>query len=82
MLRQLPDRSEEAARGRVRFSLTRWVLTARTTWQARRRAAAYGPGMDARTARATVRLSSHPEDYAYLLRHLDGQGTVVRAVCL
>ncbi len=52
-----------AGRGRVRFPLVRWVLAPRTTWQARRLAADFGEGMDARTAWVTARLARHPEDH-------------------
>ncbi|MER5348364.1 hypothetical protein ABT030_50700 [Streptomyces mirabilis] len=43
--------------GRVRFPLARWVLAPRTTWQARRLAADFGKGMDAKTAWVMARLA-------------------------
>ncbi|WP_329273785.1 hypothetical protein [Streptomyces sp. NBC_01451] len=52
----------------------RWVLAPRTTWRARRRAIAFGPGIDARTAWTMARLERHPEERAYGMRHLDGEG--------
>ncbi|MER5886989.1 hypothetical protein ABT160_24460 [Streptomyces sp. NPDC001941] len=55
----------------VRFSFARWVLAPRTTWQARRLAAAFGDGMDARTAWAMARLARHPEERLLALAHLD-----------
>ncbi|MFK0261418.1 hypothetical protein ACIQU1_08815 [Streptomyces angustmyceticus] len=51
-----------AGAGRVRFTLVRWLLAPRTTWQARRLAADFGPGMDARTAWTMTHLASHPEE--------------------
>ncbi|HBF82489.1 MAG TPA: hypothetical protein DD420_21930 [Streptomyces sp.] len=70
------DDPGEAARrtavtGRVRFSLGRWVLAPRTTWQARRLAADFGEGMDARTAWVMARLARHPEERGYAMGHLD-----------
>lgn len=63
-----------AGAGRIRFPLVRWVLAPRTTWQARRLAADFGPGMDARTAWALARLRRHPEEDEYAKRHLaDGE---------
>ncbi|MEV7470889.1 hypothetical protein AB0O20_30945 [Streptomyces kronopolitis] len=62
----------EAGTGRVRFALTRWLLTPRTTWQARRLAADFGPGMDARTAWTMARLARHPDERVYAMAHLDG----------
>jgi hypothetical protein len=59
--------------GRVRFPLTRWVLAPRTTWQARRLAAEFGEGMDARTAWAMARLARHPDEHGYAMAHLDGE---------
>ncbi|MGW2330295.1 hypothetical protein ACWC5C_31685 [Streptomyces sp. NPDC001700] len=58
------------ATGRIRFPLVRWALAPRTTWRARRLAADFGPGMDARTAWAMARLRRHPEEYAFAMRHL------------
>ncbi|WP_283458972.1 hypothetical protein [Streptomyces sp. G-G2] len=59
--------------GRVRLStwLWRWVLAPRTTWQARRLAADFGPGMDARTAWVMARLARHPDEHGYAMHHLD-----------
>lgn len=60
------------ATGRVRFSVARWVLAPRTTWQARRVAASFGPGMDADTAWRMARLARHPEERLYAMRHRGG----------
>ncbi|MEW2044015.1 hypothetical protein AB0885_45080 [Streptomyces sp. NPDC005534] len=60
------------APARVRFSMGRWILAPRTTWQARRIAADFGPGMDAKTAWVMARLQRHPDEYPYMVRHLDG----------
>ncbi|WP_421107723.1 hypothetical protein [Streptomyces sp. NEAU-S77] len=57
-----------AGAGRIRFPLVRWVLAPRTTWQARRLAAAFGPGKDARTVWALARLREHPEEDDYAKR--------------
>lgn len=62
--------------GRVQFPLTRWILAPRTTWQARRLAAEFGAGIDARTAWVMARLARHPEEYGYAMTHLDGDGMV------
>lgn len=62
-----------AGTGRVRFSLVRWVLAPRTTWQARHLAAEFGPGMDADTAWVMARLARHPEERVYAMRHLNGE---------
>ncbi|CAL9470633.1 hypothetical protein SUDANB70_02835 [Streptomyces sp. enrichment culture] len=59
--------------GRVRFPLVRWVLAPRTTWQARRLAAEFGPSMDARTAWAMARLARHPEEHVYAMQLLDDE---------
>ncbi|MDX2826602.1 hypothetical protein PV416_37415 [Streptomyces ipomoeae] len=59
--------------GRVRFSLARWVLAPRTTWQARRLAAEFGPGMDARTAWVMTRLARHPDELPYAMWHLNSE---------
>ncbi|MEV7415887.1 hypothetical protein [Streptomyces sp. NPDC089919] len=64
--------SRRTAAGRVRFSLARWVLAPLTTRQARRLADGFGPGMDARTAWALARVARHPDEYAYVMAHLDG----------
>ncbi|MFF8646412.1 hypothetical protein [Streptomyces sp. NPDC015345] len=61
-----------AGTGRVRISLVRWVLAPRTTWQARRLAADFGDGMDARTAWVMARLARHPDERGYAMGHLDG----------
>ncbi|WP_331735706.1 hypothetical protein [Streptomyces sp. NBC_00057] len=60
-----------AGTGRVRFSLARWVLAPRTTWQAHRLAADFGEGMDARTAWVMARLARHPDERGYAMGHLD-----------
>ncbi|MFH8558940.1 hypothetical protein ACH4FE_35860 [Streptomyces celluloflavus] len=62
-----------AGTGRVRFSLARWVLAPRTTWQARRLAADFGAGMDARTAWVMARLARHPDEHGYAMAHLDDE---------
>ncbi|MFJ4829321.1 hypothetical protein ACIP79_05250 [Streptomyces sp. NPDC088747] len=62
-----------AGTGRVRFSLVRWVLAPRTTWQARCLAAEFEPGMDARTAWMMARLARHPDERPYAMRHLNGE---------
>ncbi|MGX7760387.1 hypothetical protein ACWQ06_17245 [Streptomyces angustmyceticus] len=67
-----PDLKGAAGAGRVRFSLTRWLLAPRTTWQARRLAAGFGPGMDARTAWTMARLARHPDEHVYAMALLDG----------
>ncbi|MFC7933282.1 hypothetical protein [Streptomyces cinereoruber] len=69
----LPGRAGRttAGTGRVRFSLARWVLAPRTTWQARRLAADFGEGMDARTAWVMARLARHPDEHVYAMAHLD-----------
>ncbi|GAA0611772.1 hypothetical protein [Streptomyces crystallinus] len=51
----------------------RWVLTPRTTWQARHQAAGFGAGMDAKTAWVLARLARHPEERGYALAHLDDE---------
>ncbi|WP_243279867.1 hypothetical protein [Streptomyces griseofuscus] len=56
---------------RVRFPLVRWLLAPRTTWQARRLAADFGEGMDARTAWVMARLARHPDERGYAMAHLD-----------
>ncbi|WP_259316646.1 hypothetical protein [Kitasatospora xanthocidica] len=58
---------------RVQFPLTRWILAPRTTWRARRLAADFGAGIDARTAWVMARLARHPEEYDYAMTHLDGE---------
>lgn len=60
-----------AGTGRVRFPLVRWVLAPRTTWQARRLAADFGEGMDARTAWVMARLARHPDEHGYAMAYLD-----------
>ncbi|MFK3734679.1 hypothetical protein ACI2LJ_30935 [Streptomyces sp. NPDC088090] len=69
----LPGRADRATvgTGRVRFSLARWALAPRTTWQARRLAAGFGEGMDARTAWVMARLARHPDEHVYAMAHLD-----------
>ncbi|MGW6488186.1 hypothetical protein [Streptomyces sp. NPDC055056] len=63
------------ASARVRFPAERWILAPRTTWQARRIAADFGPGMDAGTAWTMARLQRHPDEYPYMVRPLDGEQT-------
>jgi hypothetical protein len=62
-----------AGTGRVRFPLARWVLAPRTTWQARRLAADFGEGMDARTAWVMARVARHPDERGYAMAHLDDE---------
>ncbi|MCX4481683.1 hypothetical protein OOK44_35510 [Streptomyces cellulosae] len=62
-----------AGTGRVRFPLVRWVLAPRTTWQARRLAADFGEGMDAKTAWVMARLARHPDERGYAMAHLDDE---------
>lgn len=62
-----------AGAGRVRFPLVQWVLAPRTTWQARRLAADFGEGMDARTAWVMARLARHPDERDYAMAHLDDE---------
>ncbi|MFD5272109.1 hypothetical protein [Streptomyces sp. NPDC058335] len=62
-----------AGTSRVRFPLVRWVLAPRTTWQARRLAADFGEGMDARTAWVMARLARHPDERGYTMAHLDDE---------
>ncbi|MCX5345841.1 hypothetical protein [Streptomyces atratus] len=57
--------------GKVRFPLARWILAPRTTWQARRLAADFGEGTDARTAWMMARLPRHPDERGYAMGHLD-----------
>lgn len=67
-----PDEAGPAVgTGRVRFSPARWILAPRTTWQARRLAADFGKGMDARTAWVMARLARHPDERGYAMGHLD-----------
>ena len=68
-----PARSSVTGIGRVLFPLMRWVLARRTTWQARRLAAEFGPGMDARTAWVMARLARHPEEHVYAMRLLNDE---------
>ncbi|MFD4578117.1 hypothetical protein ACFWNK_38195 [Streptomyces sp. NPDC058417] len=69
----LPTGETVAGSGRVRLStwLWRWVLAPRTTWQARRLAADFGPGMDGHTAWVMARLVRHPDEHGYAMHHLD-----------
>ncbi|MFF0142398.1 hypothetical protein ACFYRN_38915 [Streptomyces sp. NPDC005227] len=60
---------------RVRFPTARWILAPRTTWQARRIAADFGPGIDAKTAWMMARLQRHPDAYPYMVNRLDGEQT-------
>ncbi|WP_256098698.1 hypothetical protein [Streptomyces agglomeratus] len=59
-----------AGTGRVRFPLVRWVLAPRTTWLARRLAADFGHGIDARTSWVMARLARHPDERVYAIHHL------------
>ncbi|MER6441254.1 hypothetical protein ABT275_33455 [Streptomyces sp. NPDC001185] len=70
-----PATSQPGTPGRVRFPVERWILAPRTTWQARRIAADFGPGMDADTAWTMARLQRHPDEYPYAIKHLDGEQT-------
>ncbi|MFD8733675.1 hypothetical protein ACFV06_02030 [Streptomyces sp. NPDC059618] len=63
------------APARVGFPVERWILAPRTTWRAWRIAAAFGPGIDARTAWAMARVQWHPDEYPYMNHHLDGERT-------
>ncbi|WP_199788625.1 hypothetical protein [Streptomyces sp. 351MFTsu5.1] len=62
-----------AETGRVWFRLARWVLAPRTTWLARRLAADFGKGMDAKTAWVMARLARHPDERVYAMAHLDDE---------
>ncbi|MGY9066818.1 hypothetical protein [Streptomyces sp. CAS3] len=66
-----PADGASASTGRVWFSLARWALAPRTTWQARRLAVEFAAGVDARTAWVMARLARHPEEHVYAMRHLD-----------
>ncbi|MEV6480394.1 hypothetical protein [Streptomyces sp. NPDC051576] len=68
-----PARRAEVGDGQIRLQIWRWVLAPRTTWQARRLAAEFGPGMDTRTAWVMARLARHPEERLYAMRHLNGE---------
>ncbi|MCX4581223.1 hypothetical protein OHB41_50665 [Streptomyces sp. NBC_01571] len=65
----------KTAPARVSFPMERWILAPRTTWQARRIAADFGPGMDAGTAWMMARLQRHSDEYPYMVRPLDGDQT-------
>ncbi|MFJ1549980.1 hypothetical protein [Streptomyces sp. NPDC088246] len=65
-----PHRDASAAHQRIKFPLSRWLLAPLTTRRARRLAAAYGPGMDARTAWALARTTTHPEEISFAMNHL------------
>ncbi|MFD9458792.1 hypothetical protein ACFWBC_37655 [Streptomyces sp. NPDC059985] len=64
-----------SGRGRVRMSAWLWrrLLAPRTTPQARRLSADFGPGMDARTAWVMARLTRHPDAHVPTRLHLDGE---------
>ncbi|WP_405557085.1 hypothetical protein OHV08_24970 [Streptomyces canus] len=62
-----------ARTGHIRLQFWRWVLAPRTTWQARRLAADFGPGMDARTAWVMARLARHPDEFPLAMQHLNGE---------
>ncbi|MGP3634314.1 hypothetical protein ACTU45_13240 [Streptomyces sp. 24-1644] len=57
----------------VRVGLGTWVLAPRTTWQARRLAADFGEGIDAKTAWVMARLARHPDEHGYAMAHLDDE---------
>ncbi|MEW1868256.1 hypothetical protein AB0420_08780 [Streptomyces caelestis] len=57
----------------MRLQFWRWVLAPRTAWRARRLAAEFGPGMDARTAWVMARLERHPDELPLAMRHLNGE---------
>lgn len=59
--------------GHLRLQFWRWVLAPRTTWLARRLAAEFGPGMDARTAWVMARMARHPDEFPYAMQHLNGE---------
>lgn len=63
----------KAGTARVWFRLVRWLLAPRTTWQARRLAADFGEGMDAKTAWVMARLARHPDEFGYAMAHLDDE---------
>lgn len=63
-----------ARSGRARFSLARWMLAPRTTWQAR--GLAGSSGMDAESAWVTARLARHPEERGFLMRSPDSDHQV------
>lgn len=65
-----PNHETPAGHQRVTFPLTRWLLAPLTTWRARRLAATYGPGIDARTAWALARTATHPEERPFAMNHL------------
>ncbi|MFD7062890.1 hypothetical protein [Streptomyces sp. NPDC059906] len=56
---------------RLRLQMWRWVFAPRTTWQARRLAVEFGPGMDTRTAWVMARLARRPDEFPLAMRHLD-----------
>ncbi|MET8102208.1 hypothetical protein ABZV29_38130 [Streptomyces sp. NPDC005236] len=62
-------------RTRVSFSVERWILAPRTTWRARRIAADFGPGMDAKTAWSMARVQRHPDEDPFVIHHLDSKQT-------
>ncbi|MCD9875249.1 hypothetical protein [Streptomyces guryensis] len=68
-----PTGGTAARTGHIRLQLWRWVLTPRTTWQAHRLKAKFGPGMDTRTAWVMARLARHPDELQYAMRHLDNE---------
>lgn len=65
-----PDRDASAAHQRIKFPLSRWLLASLTTRRTRRLAAAYGPGIDARTAWVLARSTTHPEGISFAMNHL------------
>lgn len=65
-----PHRDACAAHQRIKFPLSRWLLAPLTTRRARRLAAAYGPGMDARTVWVLARTTTHPEEISFAMNHL------------
>ncbi|MEU3619805.1 hypothetical protein ABZ725_47100 [Streptomyces sp. NPDC006872] len=49
------------------------MLAPRATRQARRLAADFGEGMDARTVWVMARLARHPDEHGYAMAHLDDE---------
>lgn len=49
------------------------MFAPRTTWRARRLAADFGEGMDARTVWVMARLARHPEEHGFAMSHLDDE---------
>ncbi|MFJ4518780.1 hypothetical protein [Streptomyces sp. NPDC088816] len=49
------------------------MLAPRTTLQARRLVAEFGPGMDTQTAWMMARLAQHPDELPYAMWHLNSE---------